>query len=180
MAKHWTWFGVKTLYRIAPVGRRLGTDAAASSTMTLVEERVVLFKAATIRIAIRKAEREARSYASDLAHRNPYGQRVRIRYLGYRDAYDINEPVVDGTEVYATNEVVPRRIPDSVVRARMIGKPESRHTYASRRNILHIFFVGAAPGVKMTAEEQETYDDFTRRLTSARRRRRARASRSAK
>src|SRR6266853_1550123 len=93
-----SWFGVKTVHRIAAAGRQLGSDSAASNSATLVEERVILVRARSMRDAIGRAEVEAKKYASAIRHRNPYGQDVRARYLGYCDAYDINEPVVDGTE----------------------------------------------------------------------------------
>src|SRR6266850_4015863 len=87
-----SWFGVKTLYRIEPVGRPLGRDRVYSKDMTMVEERVVIVKARSGDEATRIGEAEARRY-SRRSHRNPYGQRVRTRRLGCTEAYDINEPL---------------------------------------------------------------------------------------
>lgn len=70
------WFGVKTLFRTAAEGRPEATDSAYDRGMTMVEERVVLYRTSTAEHAIRAAEADARSYARD-THLNPYGQPCR-------------------------------------------------------------------------------------------------------
>ncbi len=153
MAPKLKWYGIKTIYRAAPVGRRLGSDSFVSTDVTLVEERVVVLRARSIKEAIRKAEVDAKQYAGD-RHRNPYGQRVRTRYLGYCDVFDINEPVKAGTEVFSETEVVSRKVSDSAIVNRLIGRRESKRTYSSRRNVLDIEFARPAPGVKLNATER--------------------------
>jgi len=153
MAKTPRWFGVKTLYRKAPVGRRIGMDELYSRDITLVEERVVVVRARNGDEAIRKAEAEAKKYAADW-HRNPYGQRVRTRYLGYVNAYEMYNPPNKNAEVFSVTEVVPKRVSDRLVVNRMIGRPESRRMYESRRNIRDIVFNRPAPGVERTVRER--------------------------
>ena len=153
MKKRMGWYGVKTLYRSAPVGRRQGIDRLYSDQVTLVEERVVLVRARSLDAAIRKAEREARRYAADW-HRNPYGQRVRTRYLGFVEAFDIDDEVGDGCEIFSETEVVWRAITDRSVIERQVGRPESRRTFEARRNVLDICFLSPAPGVRLTARER--------------------------
>ena len=138
----------------------MGSDAAFSADMTLVESRVVLIRARSEKEAGRKAAAEAKRYASSTRHRNPYGQRVRLRYLGYLRIYDINEPATDGTEVYSETEVVSRTVSDRAVVKHMFGPGESKRVAASRRNVLDIIFIGPAPGVKLTAAETATVQKY--------------------
>ena len=145
---------MRSLYRVAAVGKPRGRDRFYSSAMSLVEERVVVFKARDPKEAYRKARAEARKYASS-SHRNPYGQRVRTRLLGVVDAYDMNDKLSEGSEVFSATEVVSKNISDRAIIRRLIGQPESDRAYGSRRNILNIAFMGAAPGVRLTARERE-------------------------
>ena len=153
MVKKKGWYGVRTLYRTSPVGRPRGTDRLYSREVTLVEERVVVFRARSLAEAIRKAEAEAKNYTADW-HRNPYGQRVRTSYLGYVDAYEMNDELVDGAEVFSETEVVSRKVADRAVAKRLVGQTESRRTFDLRRNILDIVFSAPAPGVRRTAREK--------------------------
>src|SRR5215470_16323813 len=153
MGKAWKWYGVKTLHRTQPTGQPVGRDKLYSKTMTLVEERVVILEARSFREAIRKGEAEARKYARRCRRRNPYGQQVRSRYLGYCDVYVFDELAGGGTEVFSTTEVVPRGLSDRAVLRRVIGRKETRHAFRSRRNILDIAFNAPAPGVRRTRKE---------------------------
>ena len=159
MTKKPSWYGVKTLYRVEPVGRPRGTDRLYSTRVTGVEERVVVLRARSASEAIRKGETEAKRYAASW-HYNPYGQRVRTRYLGYADAYDIDEALAEGTEVFSETEIVSRTVSDRAIIKRLIGRPESNRVYASRRNVLDIAFQQAAPGVKRRPKDQQCYDDL--------------------
>ena len=163
MATKLSWYGVKTLYRSQATGPRRGTDRLYASNVTVVEERVILVRARSAREAIRKAEAEAKTYAAD-SHRNPYGQRVRTRFLGVVDAYDMNEPLREQAEVFSTNEVVPRRVSDQAIIARQLGRAESARVFASRRNVLDISFVAAARGVVRTPREQSYFERLQHRL----------------
>jgi hypothetical protein len=154
MRTAWKWFGVRTLYRIEAKGRPVGRDASYSPSMTLVEERVVVLKARSVQEAIQKGEADARRYASDCRHRNPYGQRVRTRYVGYCDAYRSGRAIASGAEVFSSSEVVPRRVSDRAVVRRLIGSHEPKRATAERRNILDVVFNAPAPGVALTPSER--------------------------
>ena len=147
------WFGVKTLYRTAPRGRPKGTDPFYAKNVTLVEERVVIVMARSFDEAIKKAEAEGLEYARD-RHRNPYGQEVVTRYLGYCDAYDMSpDDPKSGVEVYSSTEVIADRVSDRRILARSIGYGESAAMRSRRRNFLHIVFNAPASGVRLTKKE---------------------------
>src|SRR5688572_10093733 len=117
-----TWFGVKTLFRTEALGRPLAADRAYDPTVSLVEERVVLFKTQSFAAAIRAAETEARRYARR-RHVNPYGQRVVTRFLGACDAFELIEAPGNRVEVFSTTDVVPMRIPDRRIVHQRLGPP---------------------------------------------------------
>src|SRR6266536_2788994 len=58
-----SWYGVKTLYRSSALGRPKATDRSYDPWVTMVEERVVLFKTRSSSEDIRAAAKEARAYA---------------------------------------------------------------------------------------------------------------------
>ncbi len=150
------WYAVKTLYRTAPHGRAKGKDSFFAEGVTLVEERVVVFKARNFDEAIRKAEREAADYARD-RYRNAYGQRVVTRYLGYCNAYMMGAGIDDaGVEVYSSTEVVAARVSDKQIVDRSIGARETPVMTPRRRNIMNIVFAGPAPGVRLNRQERES------------------------
>lgn len=153
-SKVWKWFAVKSVFRTEATGRPLGTDAAFDASMTLVEERVVLFRARSQREAFARAEREVRSYASDCDHRNPYGQQVVCRSLEVMDSYELFTAPASGREAYSRTQVVSRSVPDrSVVQALLGPFHESSRDRRTRRNILDIVFDKPAPGVARTPSE---------------------------
>ena len=137
------WYGVKTLFRTEAVGKPIARDAAYDGTVSLVEERVVLFKARGFGAAIRAAEREARRYARR-RHVNPYGQRVLTRYLGACDAFELFAAPGVHAEVFSMTEVVPKRVPDQTVVDQRLGPRVARKAdRARRRNILDREFEGS-------------------------------------
>lgn len=151
----WRSFGVKTLYRSAPRGRPKGRDRFYAEGVTLVEERVVVFKARSFEEAIKRAEREASVYARD-RYRNAYGQVVVTRYLGYCDAYEMSDSLgLSGVEVYSSTEIVPARKSDQQIAGRVIGAGETAGMTRQRRNIMNIVFVDPVPGVRLNPEERE-------------------------
>jgi hypothetical protein len=154
MRTAWKWFGVRTVYRIDARGRPVGRDELYSPATTLVEERVVVLKARSFQEAIHKAEVDARRYVADCRHRNPYGQLVRARYVGYCEAYRADRRIASGAEVFSTSEVVPRRVSDKAVLRRLFGSHESSRATAERRNILDVVFNTPAPGVTLTPSER--------------------------
>jgi len=147
------WYGVKTLHRVAALGRPVATDRSHSRTMTLVEERTVVFRARSFKEALKLGEAEAREYSRSARYRNRYGQKVRSRYLGFCDAYEIGERPISGVEVFSETEIVPRRVADRTVIRRLIGEREQPRQGHQRKNILDIVFVAPAPGVRLTRAE---------------------------
>jgi len=151
------------VYRWEPNGRPLGTDKCYSKTATLVEERVVILKARGFDEAIKKAEREAREYVAD-SYRNPYGQKVKCRFLGYCDAYLADGNFFGtGGEVYSATEVVSRAISYKTLMKRLVGYHESKKAHKARRNILQIEFTPPAPGVERTRAERAFVQEFSGR-----------------
>ena len=125
----WRWFGVKSLYRTRAFGEPTHTDRDFDPSFTLVEERVIILRARGFDDAIRRAEIEAREYARSTAYRNPYGQRVRVRYLGACDAYEMVEPPESGREVFSATEPVDMSVGDRKVIDRFLGaesRPDKR------------------------------------------------------
>jgi hypothetical protein len=153
MPNSWKWYGVQTLYRTAAIGKPLATDKHYSAAVTMVEHRTVIFRARSFDEAIRKAEKNAKSYAAANPHRNPYGQRVKTRYLGFCNAFVIYDHLESGAEVHSETEVIPRRITDSQVCSRPIGSGEPPNGSSLRQNILDIELAGPVSGVKLTKKE---------------------------
>jgi hypothetical protein len=149
----WKWYGVRTAYRSKPAGKPQGTDEDYSANMTLVEDRVVLIRARSFKEAIYKGEREAKAYAASAPHRNPYGQPVQQRYLGYCDAYELFIEPGASIEVFSTTEVISKTESDSRVIDRFIGSKELRKANRQRRNFLNILFTRPARGVQTTENE---------------------------
>ncbi len=160
----WKWYGVRTVYRSAPAGKPQGTDENYSAKLTLVEDRIVLVRARSFEEAIHKGEREAKAYAAEAPHRNPYGQPVRQRYLGYCDAYELRNGPGASVEVFSSTEVVAKTESDSSVIDRLIGSRELRKTNRQRRNFVDIVFNKPARGVQPTKEERSWRDRINRRL----------------
>ena len=154
-----TWYGVQTLYRYEAVGSPKGTDRHYSAQVTGVEVRVVVVRARSPREAVQKGKREAKQYASYGCY-NPYGQRVRTRHIGVIDAYHIDEPLIEGTEVFSSSEVVNRKVSDRTVAKRLIGRPGSKQMFDARRNLLDIVFQAPAPGVKRNRRDQRFYEQM--------------------
>lgn len=130
------WFGVKTLYRVQAVGRPRARDRYFDASLTLVEERVVVFRARSHDEAIRKAEREAKEYAGAAMDRNPYGQRRKHRFLGALNSYEMLDPPAARTEVYSDTFLVRKETSDHQVIAGHLLFPESKALSRKRRNFL--------------------------------------------
>lgn len=153
----WKWFAVKSLYRVSAKGAPQGRDAAFDPDMTLVEERVVLFRARNHDEAIARAEKEALDYCTDAPFRNPYGQTVVHRSLSAFDSFELFNPPASGREVYSRTEVLPRSVSDAAVAVALLGPArDSARVEASRRNVLDIIFNAPAEGVTPTEAEAET------------------------
>ena len=154
MATAWKWYGVKTAYRLEPAGQPEGTDNDFWGEGSLVEERVVILRARTFSEAIRKAEREAMTYASDIKDRNPYGQQLAMRYLGTCEAYELTDAELrSGSEVFSMTELVRRSVKDAAVVEKRFGREESARDKARRKNFCLLLFNGPVSGVKPTRAE---------------------------
>ena len=134
---------MKSLFRVSAVGRPKATDSAYDPKMTMVEERVVLYRSRSFGEAIRAAERDAREYARG-NHTNPYGQQVVTRYLGACDAYWLFGPPSARQEVYSSTEVIPKRVSNRAVIAQYLGHEETKRESKTRRNILNRELSGRA------------------------------------
>jgi len=126
---------VKTVYRTTAQGRPRSIDKHYDPNVTMVEERVLVFRAPSFHQAIRVAEREAREYARG-QRTNLYGQRVSTKYLGACDAFELYGPPGDGSEVYSRTELVSRRKRDRQVADTLLGAEERDRAHATRRKFL--------------------------------------------
>jgi hypothetical protein len=154
-SKVWKWFAVKSVFRTAVTGRPLATDSAYDPAATVVEERVVLFRARSPREALVRGRREARAYASDCPHRNPYGQRVLCRSLELMDCFELFNPPSSGREIYSRTQFVDQSVSDASVLLALLGPArESAADRRRRRNILDIVFQRPAPGIARTPSEE--------------------------
>jgi len=128
------WYGVRTLYRVTAGGRPKSRDKHFDPESTLIEDRVVLFQATSFDDAIAQAIKEASTYCKQIRYVNPYGQKVRMRFLDAYDAYAISE-MPDrksgaGSEVYSLTELVRASVSDSVVIKKRLGGQASLGTVA--------------------------------------------------
>src|SRR5580658_10992429 len=69
------WYGTRTLFRLVATGKRNGPTKYYDANSTLVEDRIVLFRAKSFKDAIRQAEAEAKHYCKTTRFDNIYGQR---------------------------------------------------------------------------------------------------------
>ena len=127
------WFAVRTLFRWEATGRPSAVDADFDPDLTLVEDRLVLVKARDGAEAVRKGETEAKRYAA-FGWRNPYGQRVRTRYLGACDAHEIDEDDLGpNVEIFADLHGVPKEATDRALVGRFLGSALSAREVRRRR-----------------------------------------------
>lgn len=80
------WYAVRCVFRLSGVVAREAADASNE-----YEERVTIWRAATMDEAIERAEREAHSYARD----------GDCEYLGLAQAFWMFDPPADGAEVFS-------------------------------------------------------------------------------
>jgi len=135
--KKTSWYGVRTLFRLLAVGKPKWTDRYFDPLSTLVEDRVVLFRAKDLDDAIRQAEEEAARYCKATRYENIYGQQVRLRFLRATDAFEMSvegQPR-SGSEVYSTSALVAKSVRDSRVIVSCWGKKE-RHDWRARNKFV--------------------------------------------
>lgn len=133
----WKWYGVKTLYRAETTGKADHKGAGFDPQATMVEERVVLFRARSFDEAVRKAEREAQQYVTDSDYTGCFGQRVSTRYMGCADVFWLFEPPAEKVEVFSTTEIFPAQVSDAEIIRDRIGKTETVAIKRKRRNFFN-------------------------------------------
>jgi hypothetical protein len=141
MARKKKWFGVKTLYRTRATGRPDKRDRHYDPDATLIEERIVLMRAADFAQALKDARREALTYARR-GHENLYGQRVETSFLGVCDAFELFDPPAAQREVYSRTEIVSRRITNAAVVRQLMGPNATKREQYTRRKFLNRTIAG--------------------------------------
>ncbi len=123
------------LFRLLAVGKPTTLDKHFDPTSTLVEERVVLFKANDFEDAIKQAEDDAHKYCEENKFVNIYGQSVTMKFMGAVDAFFISDVSPSaGSEVYSSSTIVPRSVSKATLINERFGKvgrrPETRYKFA--------------------------------------------------
>lgn len=129
------WFGVKTLYRACARGRPTKRDRHYQPDATLIEERVVLVRAADFDHALKGANREALAYARD-GYENLYGQKIETTFLGACDAFELFDPPGPAREVYSRTEIASRRLSNAAVVKQLMGPNSTKSERYARRQFV--------------------------------------------
>jgi hypothetical protein len=138
------WYGVRTLYRLAAEGAPKIRDRHFDPESTLIEDRVVLFQATNFDEAIAQGIREGQAYCKQAKFVNPYGQKVRMRFLEACDAFEIFEGRLGaGLEVYSSTELVRASISDQAVIRRRMG-PKAAEPHEARYKFVNARIVRKA------------------------------------
>lgn len=127
------WFAVKTLYVTRAVGRTSAKSKQAFAE--LLEERVVLFQAANANAAAKAAEKDAKDY-SQYTYLNSDDQAVRTEYLGACDVFELYETLETGVELFASTEVLTKKVSKNELIARRLGKLETNSTIKMRKRFV--------------------------------------------
>ena len=101
------YFGAKTLYLVEVVGsvkRGNGTD----KRYNMYEERIVLVRASSFDDALTKAIKDAKVYEN--VHTNPFGQKVKTKFLNCIDVFEMFSKVEDLAEVYSITSLVRKSV----------------------------------------------------------------------
>jgi Domain of unknown function (DUF4288) len=131
------WYGVRALFRLIATGKPKWTDRYFDPNATLVEDRIVLFRARSFDDAIRQAEAEAKRYSNTTRFKNIYGQQVHLKFLRAIDAFHtfIEDQPLRGSEIYSKTEIVPKSVRDSVVVTDWWGS-EERSDWGARHKFV--------------------------------------------
>lgn len=129
--KNKKWYAVKTLY----VTRAAGRTKAKAAFAELLEERVVLFQAATPVAAVKMAEKDAKEY-SKYTYKNFDDQAVQTEYLNACDVFELYETLESGVELFASTEVLTKKTSKNDLIARRMGKMETNGTIKLRKKFL--------------------------------------------
>ncbi len=117
----WKVFAVKTLYRTSASGKPKITNEHYRDDLDLLEERIVTVKARNFDEAISKGEKEATTYASETEYLNPYGQKIRQKYIGSIDVFEPFESIEANVEVFSTTYLIKSSITNSEITDNVMG-----------------------------------------------------------
>lgn len=131
----WKIFAVKSLYRTVALGKPKKTDKYYRENLDLIEERIVTVKARNFNEAITKGEKEAKKYASETEHINPYGQKVKQKYIGSLDAFELYDKLKANLEVFSTTYLIKTSVSNSKLTNNVMGK-----VYKNEKKIRTKFF----------------------------------------
>ena len=94
----------------------------------MVEEQVVVLRARSEAEAVKKAGVGAAAYARGV-HTNPYGQRVRMAFLGVVDVAELYASAATPGEAFWSTYIVPSTIPDRDLLKRLTPPvvPDEKH-----------------------------------------------------
>jgi len=137
----WKVFTVKTLYRSTASGKLEKTDKFYREELDLIEERIVTIKARNSDEAISKGEKEAIKYASETEYSNPYGQKVKQKYIGSIDVFEPYEELESNIEVFSTTYLSDTSITNSKLTNNTMGK-----IYKNEKELRTKFFNGEFSG----------------------------------
>ncbi len=118
----WKVYTVKTLYRTTAFGKPKKIDKFYRKELDLIEERIVTIKARNFDEAIFKGEKEAIKYASETEYSNPYGQKIKQKYIGSIDVYEPYEELESNIEVFSTTYLSDSSITNSKLTNNTMGK----------------------------------------------------------
>ncbi|WP_374035344.1 DUF4288 domain-containing protein [Bdellovibrio bacteriovorus] len=131
--KNKKWFAVKTLYVTRAVGKSSAKGKQAFAE--LLEERVVLFQAANANAAVKAAEKDAKEY-SQYTYQNFEGQAVKTEYLKACDVFELYETLESGVELFASTEVLTKKVSAKELIARRLGVLETKNTIKMRKRFM--------------------------------------------
>jgi len=133
---------VKTIYRTSVFGVPTVIDENYRDDLELLEERIITLKARNFDEAILKGEKEATKYAVETKYLNPYGQKVRQKYIGSIDAFELFDDFEANVEVYSTTFIIESSLTNSQVTNNLMG-----NVYKNDRKIRTIFFNSEFSGI---------------------------------
>ena len=128
-------FAIKTLYRTIATDKPTKTDKYYRENIDLIEERIVTVKARNFNEAITKGEREAKKYASKTEYINPYGQKVKQKFIGSIDAFEPFDKIKANIEVFSTTYLSKSSVSNDKLTNNVMGK-----IYKNEKKIRTKFF----------------------------------------
>jgi hypothetical protein len=118
----WKVYAVKTLYRTTALGKPKKTDDYYRENLDSIEERIVTIKARNFDEAISKGEKEAKKYASETNYLNPYGQKIKQKYIGSIDIFEPFAKIEAKIEIFSTTFLINSSISNTKLTNNIMGK----------------------------------------------------------